>query len=179
MAGVWRQLRQLRHRDLLQGTLLRAFERDQLECRVIQSAAFRPFLTRWTELLLAQKVAGSAVDPHDVPPEIRQQAQKSGNPEVRWLVRRLLSGEKLHRGPPHFPSVLLQQGPQYPFEPWDFAYLRTRTGMLRGTELTKPVTLPEPPEGFPKAEAPRPRDLWAEGCLDDDDLADFRKAPRG
>lgn len=39
MAAAWQQLRLLRHRDLLLGSLLRAFERDQLECRVLQSKA--------------------------------------------------------------------------------------------------------------------------------------------
>lgn len=35
--AAWQQLRLLRHRDMLLGSLLRAFERDQLECRVLQS----------------------------------------------------------------------------------------------------------------------------------------------
>mmetsp|Transcript_86173 Transcript_86173/g.244335 ORF Transcript_86173/g.244335 Transcript_86173/m.244335 type:complete len:176 (+) Transcript_86173:48-575(+) len=174
MAAVWKELRHLRHRDLLQGTLLRAFERDQLECRIIQSDAFRPLLTRWTALLLAAGRQGSAADPHDVPAEVQQQAQASGNSELRWLVRRLASGDAMRRGLPHFPSTLLQQGPQYPFETYDFNYLKKLTGSLKGTELTKKVELPEV-----KAPKPEPqRDLWADGCLDDDDLLDFRKAPR-
>mmetsp|Transcript_31326 Transcript_31326/g.89911 ORF Transcript_31326/g.89911 Transcript_31326/m.89911 type:complete len:180 (-) Transcript_31326:80-619(-) len=178
MAKVWQELRQFRHRDLLQQVLLRVFERDQLECRVIQSAAFRPLLTRWSELLLANKVQGSAADPHEVPPEVQKQAQSSKIPEVRWLVRRLLSRETLHRGPPHFPSTLQQQGPQYPFETWDLNYLRTRTGSIRGTELNKPAQMPKPPEGWSPPKPSGPRDLWSEGCLDDEDLVDFRKPPR-
>uniref|UniRef100_A0A7S1MSZ0 Uncharacterized protein n=1 Tax=Alexandrium catenella TaxID=2925 RepID=A0A7S1MSZ0_ALECA len=178
MAKVWQELRHYRHRDMLQQVLLRVFERDQLECRVIQSPAFLPLLTRWTELLVAGKVHGSAADPHDVPPEVQTQAKASGVPEVRWLVKRLLSRELLHRGPPHFPSTLLQRGPQYPFEPWDLNYLRTRTGNIRGTELNQKVELPQPPEGWTPPGPSRPRDLWAEGCLDDEDHSDFHKPPR-
>mmetsp|Transcript_7877 Transcript_7877/g.12845 ORF Transcript_7877/g.12845 Transcript_7877/m.12845 type:complete len:184 (-) Transcript_7877:16-567(-) len=179
MAGgsVWQQMRRLRHRDMLQGCLLRAFENDQQECRVIQSDAFRPLMTRWAELLLAQGKSGQTADVHAVPEEVQEQAKRSKEVEVSWLIRRLTSRDNQHRGPPHFPSVLLQRGPQYPFQPYELTYLRTRTGSLRGTELTEKIELPPPPEDSAATEPSKPRDLWAEGCLDDDDLIDYRKAP--
>eukprot|EP00747_Dinoflagellata_sp_TGD_P165221 gnl/TRDRNA2_/TRDRNA2_186219_c0_seq1.p1 gnl/TRDRNA2_/TRDRNA2_186219_c0~~gnl/TRDRNA2_/TRDRNA2_186219_c0_seq1.p1 ORF type:complete len:183 (+),score=28.60 gnl/TRDRNA2_/TRDRNA2_186219_c0_seq1:84-632(+) len=180
MAAVWKQLRQLRHRDMLQSSLLRAFERDQLECRVLQSDAFRPLLTRWADSLLERGASTLDADPHAVPDEVLSEAKKSRNPEVRWLVRRLASGDKMRRGPPHFPSVLLQKGPQYPFQPHELTYLRGRAGSIRGTELTERIELPEPPAGGnPQPESAQKVDLWAQGCLDDDDLVDFRKAPAG
>ncbi|CAE8611286.1 unnamed protein product [Polarella glacialis] len=186
-ATAWSQLKHLRHRDLLLGTLLRAFERDQLESRVIQSAGFRPALTRWAELLLAAGKSGADINPRDVPPEVVDVASK-GSSEVRWVVKRLASENAMHRGPAHFPSVLLQKGPQYPFQPFELTYLRSKVGSMRGTELAEKIELPETtPEAKAAAEAskaadmwesPKPRDLWAEGCLDDDDLMDHSKAPR-
>ena len=59
------------------------------------------------------------------------------------VTRRLSSSESHHRGPPHFPSVLLQRGPQYPFQPFELTYLRSVVGGIRGTELNQPVDLPE------------------------------------
>uniref|UniRef100_A0A7S1ACF1 Uncharacterized protein n=1 Tax=Noctiluca scintillans TaxID=2966 RepID=A0A7S1ACF1_NOCSC len=174
MASVWTQLRRFRHRDLLQQRLLRAFERDQHECTVIQSAAFRPFLTAWAEVLLKKSEGGATADPHDVPDEVVA-ASKSASAEVRWLVRRLVSREAMHRGTPHFPSVLLQRGPQYPFQPYELTYLRHKAGSLRGTEMVQKIELPE---SGGQAEPLPVRDLWAEGCLDDSDFTDFRKAPR-
>eukprot|EP00931_Biecheleriopsis_adriatica_P122675 TRINITY_DN97689_c0_g1_i1.p1 TRINITY_DN97689_c0_g1~~TRINITY_DN97689_c0_g1_i1.p1 ORF type:complete len:200 (+),score=39.59 TRINITY_DN97689_c0_g1_i1:37-600(+) len=181
-AAAWKQLRHLRHRDLLLGNLLRTFERDQLECRVLQSEAFRPALNRWAELLVAQGASGAHADPHDVPKEILDMGASS-SAEVRWLLRRLASEDRMHRGPPHFPSVLLQRGPQYPFQPFELTYLRSKVGSLRGTELTEKIDLPEPtPEEVEHDAAarrgPPPRDLWAEGCLDDDDLRDHTKPPQ-
>lgn len=182
MAAAWQQLRLLRHRDLLLGSLLRAFERDQLECRVLQSKAFQPHLNRWAELLVAKGGHGGKVDPHEIPPEVLQHAEKS-SAEVKWVLRRLASSESHHRGPPHFPSVLLQRGPQYPFQPFELTYLRSVVGSIRGTELNQPVDLPEVSEEQ-RAEALKmykghvPWDLWAEGCLDDDDLMDHTKPPK-
>mmetsp|Transcript_36501 Transcript_36501/g.66901 ORF Transcript_36501/g.66901 Transcript_36501/m.66901 type:complete len:213 (+) Transcript_36501:68-706(+) len=180
---VWNELKHLRHRDLLRRSLLRAYERDQLESRVIQSKAFLPLLTKWTEVMLQQQQSCLEADPSSVPKEVQEQAASSKNPQVRWLVKRLMSGESLHRGPPHFPSVLLQRGPQFPFEPHELLYLRQHADTLKGTELTKPVELPEQPEQDPAAGGGQPdvppRDLWAEGCLDDDDFIDHRKAPFG
>ncbi|CAE7777506.1 SBNO1 [Symbiodinium pilosum] len=183
MAGAtaWKQLKHLRHRDLLLGTLLRAFERDQMECRVLQSEAFRPHLTRWAELLVARGASGAQANPQEVPAEILEGAKQS-SAEVRWLLRRL-SGDRHHRGLPHFPSTLLQRGPQYPFQPFELTYLRSVVGGIRGTELVQKLDLPEPTdEAKARAEevhrgAPV-RDLWAEGCLDDDDHRDPSKPPR-
>mmetsp|Transcript_47793 Transcript_47793/g.84146 ORF Transcript_47793/g.84146 Transcript_47793/m.84146 type:complete len:185 (+) Transcript_47793:90-644(+) len=178
MAGsAWKKLRRFRHRDLLQGTLLRMFEPDQHECRVIQSDAFRPFLSRWADILVDRGTNGASANGNDVPKEVQDHAQKSRDADVRWLVRRLLSKESMHRGPAHFPSTLLQRGPQYPFQPQELTYLRTRVGSLRGTELTERVELPEPKLGSETEEQQPPRDLWAEGCMDDADLMDFRKPP--
>mmetsp|Transcript_48008 Transcript_48008/g.107769 ORF Transcript_48008/g.107769 Transcript_48008/m.107769 type:complete len:186 (+) Transcript_48008:60-617(+) len=177
---VWNELRHLRHRDMLRRSLLRAYERDQHECRIIQSKAFLPMLTKWTEVMLKQKQSGLEADPSSVPKEVQAQAESSQNPQVKWLVKRLLSGVPMHRGPPHFPSILLQRGPQFPFEPSELVYLRQHADTLKGTELTKPLVLPEPKEEDPSAgnqsDMP-PRDLWAEGCLDDNDFIDHRKAP--
>jgi len=39
--------------------------------------------------------------------------------------------------------VLLQRGPQYPFQPFELTYLRSVVGSIRGTELNQPVDLPE------------------------------------
>merc|ERR1719219_1249552 len=161
---------------MLCSKLLRAFERDQLECRVIQSPEFRPLLSRWAELLLANGKHGGSADPHDVPTEVEKQATSTGSPEVRWLVRRLQSRQTLHRGPPHFPSTLLQRGPQYPFQPWDLNYLRYQTGSIRGTELNQKIELPETPEP-PAPKDTKSRDIWAEGCMDDDDFLDYTKPP--
>mmetsp|Transcript_738 Transcript_738/g.1796 ORF Transcript_738/g.1796 Transcript_738/m.1796 type:complete len:184 (-) Transcript_738:67-618(-) len=178
-AAAWNELKRLRHRDLLRGALLNAFEQDQLECRVIQSAKFRPVLSRWVDVLTATGsrphagVACQEVDPQSVPAEAQQAAKDSKDPEVRWLVKRLLSGDRMHRGPAHYPSNYLQKGPQFPFQPWEFNYLKTRTGSIRGTELLTKIELPK--VKAPPPVDPRPRDLWAEGCLDDADLADFRK----
>eukprot|EP00933_Yihiella_yeosuensis_P065600 TRINITY_DN69511_c0_g1_i1.p1 TRINITY_DN69511_c0_g1~~TRINITY_DN69511_c0_g1_i1.p1 ORF type:complete len:187 (+),score=31.30 TRINITY_DN69511_c0_g1_i1:89-649(+) len=183
-AAAWNQLRQLRHRDLLLGTLLRNFERDQLECRILQSDAFRPALTRWTDSLMKAGKTGACVDHQTVPDEVWEYAKsQQSTAEVRWLLRRLSSGDSMHRGPPHYPSILQTRGPQYPFEPFELTYLRSRTGSMRLTELSQKVELPEVSEKEKAAaEAARfgqpPRDLWAEGCMDDDDHTDFTKAPR-
>eukprot|EP00434_Breviolum_minutum_P007887 symbB.v1.2.006959.t1/scaffold416.1/size293898/18 len=182
--AAWQQLRLLRHRDMLLGTLLRAFERDQLECRVLQSKDFRPHLNRWAELLVANKKHGAEVDPQEVPPEVLQDAEKS-SAEVRWVLRRLsvVKDESHHRGLPHFPSVLKQRGPQYPFQPFELTYLRSVVGSTRGTELNQPIELPEVSkeqreEAMKIHQGRPPRDLWAEGCMDDDDLMDHRKPPK-
>mmetsp|Transcript_19358 Transcript_19358/g.42247 ORF Transcript_19358/g.42247 Transcript_19358/m.42247 type:complete len:182 (+) Transcript_19358:62-607(+) len=177
-AAVWGELRLFRHRDLLRSSLLRVFERDQYECRVIQSEAFGPLLKRWAEIVVKKGESGNAVDPHDVPSEIQEAAQKSRSAEVRWLVRRLLSREMHHRGPAHFPSTLLLRGPQYPFLPAELRYLRFKTGSLRGTEMTTKIKLPDPPPGYGDHMPPPVRDLWKEGCLDDEDFSDFRKPPK-
>eukprot|EP00930_Biecheleria_cincta_P101270 TRINITY_DN92899_c0_g1_i1.p1 TRINITY_DN92899_c0_g1~~TRINITY_DN92899_c0_g1_i1.p1 ORF type:complete len:193 (+),score=21.63 TRINITY_DN92899_c0_g1_i1:42-581(+) len=179
MASSWTQLRHLRHRDLLLGRLLRVFERDQLECRVLQSDAFRPALTRWADVLVARGGSGAHADPHEVPKEVLEHA-KGSSAEVRWLLRRLTSRDVMHRGPAHFPSTLQQQGPQYPFQPFELTYLRSLVGSIRGTELMQKIDLPEvSSETSQPAQAPRPpRDLWAEGCLDDDDFRDVSKAPQ-
>merc|ERR1712137_272079 len=175
MASTWNKLRQLRHRDLLQGVLLRTFERDQVECRVLQSKAFQPLLTRWTDLLLTEGKPGSAVEPQNVPQQVKDAASRSKDVKVKWMIKRLESGDWMHRGTPHFPSVLLEKGPQYPFQPYELLYLRNRVGSIRGTEMVQRIELP-------KTEAPEPQhqpDLWADGILDDNDLIDYRKAPAG
>ena len=54
---------------------------------------------------------------------------------------------------------------------------------MRGTELNQKIKLPEATEEA-KDEALKvhqgraPRDLWAEGCMDDDDHLDFTKPPK-
>mmetsp|Transcript_59492 Transcript_59492/g.141670 ORF Transcript_59492/g.141670 Transcript_59492/m.141670 type:complete len:193 (-) Transcript_59492:133-711(-) len=184
-AKVWNELKLLRHRDMLQRSLLRVFERDQHECRVIQSKAFRPILSRWTTAVLNEGKSCLEADPHSVPKEVQQEAEQSQNPQVRWLVKRLLSGDCMRRGPPHFPSTLMYRGPQYPFQPEELRFLTHHAGSLRGTELTNRIELPEAPagaDGEPVNGCPTDvpaRDLWAEGCYDDDDFIDFRKAPFG
>eukprot|EP00929_Paragymnodinium_shiwhaense_P121182 TRINITY_DN93336_c0_g1_i1.p1 TRINITY_DN93336_c0_g1~~TRINITY_DN93336_c0_g1_i1.p1 ORF type:complete len:203 (+),score=40.46 TRINITY_DN93336_c0_g1_i1:124-732(+) len=181
-AAAWNELRRLRHRDLLRSTLLRVYERDQLESRVLQSDAFRPVLARWADMLVSKGTSGRVSDPHDVPAEVQEEAKQSTNPEVRWFMRRHLSGDTMRRGVPHFPSVLLQRGPQWPFEPWQVDYLRGRAGFVRGTELNQKIDLPEvPPEQVEAANAEPPvQDLWTDqGCVDDDDFRDFRESPSG
>ena len=42
--------------------------------------------------------------------------------------------------------MLLQRGPQYPFQPFELTYLRSVVGSIRGTELNQAVDLPEPSE---------------------------------
>lgn len=79
--------------------------------------------------------------------------------------------------------MLQQRGPQYPFQPFELTYLRSVVGSIRGTELTQKINLPEVSEEA-NAEAMKaqqgraPRDLWAEGCLDDDDFTDHTKPPK-
>eukprot|EP00928_Gymnodinium_smaydae_P011711 TRINITY_DN14294_c0_g4_i1.p1 TRINITY_DN14294_c0_g4~~TRINITY_DN14294_c0_g4_i1.p1 ORF type:complete len:178 (+),score=27.11 TRINITY_DN14294_c0_g4_i1:47-580(+) len=174
-AAAWRELKRLRHRDLLRGTLLRSFERDQMESRVLQSDAFRPLLTRWADVLLDRGSSGLAATPQEVPTEVQEQARTSGNAEVRWLVRRLLSGDMQWRGTPKFPSTLLERGPQYPFQPAELNYLKSRIGCIRGTEMTQRLKRPKQAE---RIEEPPVRDLWAEGCYDDGDFLDHTKPPR-
>ena len=55
----------------------------------------------------------------------------------------MVKDESHHRGLPHFPSVLKQRGPQYPFQPFELTYLRSVVGSTRGTELNQPIELPE------------------------------------
>merc|ERR1712194_198703 len=128
------------------------------------SDSFLPILTRWTDSLSARGIHGSKADPLDVPSDVQKEAQSSKVPEVRWVIKRLLSGEAMHRGAPHFPSTLLLKGPQYPFEPYELTYLRSRVGSIRLTEMAKKMELPEVKDAPLQQEAP-PRDLWAEGCL--------------
>merc|ERR1712194_86958 len=183
MAAAWRDLTRFRHRDLLRGALLRAFERDQLESRVIQSEKFQPLLGRWADVLAARASgkAGDSIaeaDPQDVPAEIVKEAQKIRDPEVRWLVRRLQSGDLMNRGPAHFPSTFMVRGPSYPFQPFEFNYLKTKTGSIRGTELNEPIELPEVKSAEVPEDLRRPRDLWNEGCLDDEDHMDHTRPLR-
>jgi len=49
--------------------------------------AFQPHLNRWAELLVAKGGHGGKVDPHEVPPEVLQHAEKS-SAEVKWVLRR-------------------------------------------------------------------------------------------
>ena len=177
---VWQQLRHLRHRDMLLGTLLRRFERDQLECRVLQSQAFVPYLSRWAEHLVSE--ARHAREASEVPPEVLK-ASETAPAEVKWLLKRLQSEDRQHRGLPHYPSVLKRLGPQYPFEPFELTYLRSVVGGMRGTELTQPIELPEASEEERlealRVHQGRPvRDLWAEGCADEEDHMDHTKPPK-
>lgn len=60
-----------------------------------------------------------------------------------WRRLSVVKDESHHRGLPHFPSVLKQRGPQYPFQPFELTYLRSVVGSTRGTELNQPIELPE------------------------------------
>lgn len=102
-------------------------------------------------------------------------ARPSRDPEIRFLLRRIESGDPMSRGPAHFPSTLLKKGPSFPFQPSEHSVLFKHVGSLRGHELTKDVKLnPNPPAEIP---ARRPVGQWETGCWDEDDFLPDRRRP--
>eukprot|EP00392_Amoebophrya_sp_AT5.2_P010464 g10526.t1 len=118
---------------------------------------------------------------------------------LRFLLRRIQSGDPLSRGPAAFPSTYLRLGPQFPFQPGSYHALVKRAGSLRGHELTKPIVLKglaeegaagdeggshdgevgEVPGGHGqvpvRATVAKKLDPWRDGIFDQDDFLTDRK----
>jgi len=169
---VWRELQRLRCRDMLQQRLLKMFDADTLECKIIQSPEFKTILNSWAQHMI--NTDNKRILP--VPSSIKTEGLGHENPEVRWCVNRLLGENSVpaSRGLPHFPSTLLQKGPKYPFEPHEYTILKQKVGALRGHELNRKIELPDVPQPPP---APEQEDMWLERLRDDDDLIDRRRMP--
>merc|ERR1711862_885343 len=112
-------------------------------------------------------------DHPDLKARLAAVVKESQDTALRFLLRRLESGDPMSRGPAHFPSTLLKKGPQFPYQPGEVHALMKRLGSLRGHELTTDVKLNmKPPSEIPTR---APIGQWETGCYDDDDFLCDRK----
>ncbi|CDJ48115.1 hypothetical protein, conserved [Eimeria brunetti] len=141
------------HRDMvvlstrlhLQDLLLQRFGRLRTaECCLLRKSSGTPrLLLLWADLLVQQNPENPPADAYFVPPELYRlpevKALLQRDRELRWLMQRI--DPKGVGGPcdssrdcvpvPHFPSVLQQEVPRYPYEPQQLELLRDTYGLLK------------------------------------------------
>ncbi|OEH73891.1 hypothetical protein cyc_00811 [Cyclospora cayetanensis] len=134
------------HRDMvvlmtrlhLQDLLLQRFGRLRTaECELLRKVTGTPrLLLLWAELLVQENPANPPANAYFVPPQLyalpEVKALLRKDKALRWLMQRI--DPKGRGGPcdatkdcvpsPHFPSVLLQQVPQFPYEPQQLEMMR-------------------------------------------------------
>ncbi|CDJ38132.1 hypothetical protein, conserved [Eimeria tenella] len=141
------------HRDMvvlstrlhLQDLLLQRFGRLRTaECCVLRKATGTPrLLLLWAELLVEQDPARPPASAYVVPPELYQLPEVKDllreDGELRWLMQRIdpkgkggmCDSSKDGVPVPHFPSVLQQDVPRFPYEPQQLEFLRDTYGLLK------------------------------------------------
>ncbi|CDI73911.1 hypothetical protein, conserved [Eimeria praecox] len=141
------------HRDMvvlstrlhLQDLLLQRFGRlKTAECCLLRKASGTPrLLLLWADLLVQQNPGNPPANAFFVPPELYRlpevKALLHRDRELRWLMQRI--DPKGVGGPcdssrdcvpvPHFPSVLQQEVPRFPYEPHQLEMLRDTYGLLK------------------------------------------------
>ncbi|XP_026192329.1 uncharacterized protein LOC34617921 [Cyclospora cayetanensis] len=129
----------------LQDLLLQRFGRLRTaECELLRKVTGTPrLLLLWAELLVQENPANPPANAYFVPPQLyalpEVKALLRKDKALRWLMQRI--DPKGRGGPcdatkdcvpsPHFPSVLLQQVPQFPYEPQQLEMMRDSYGLLK------------------------------------------------